>query len=95
MLHLRRRAVAANIGNNCGSFCGEILRSKPPLDGVITICPMTVPINVPLKAPAALGGHVRTLRQVGLGYVRFRHWTRQGVWDTLLQTPVDLELTDD
>jgi hypothetical protein len=32
---------------------------------------------------------------VGLGYVRFRHWTRQGVWDTLLQTPVDLELTDD
>ncbi|BCI68680.1 hypothetical protein AAJCM20276_33040 [Acetobacter aceti] len=28
-------------------------------------------------------------------YVRFRRWAEQGVWDTLLQTLVDLGLTDD
>jgi len=28
-------------------------------------------------------------------YVRFRRWTEQGVWDALLQTLVDLGLTDD
>ncbi|MBV1837819.1 IS5 family transposase [Acetobacter estunensis] len=27
-------------------------------------------------------------------YVRFRRWAEQGVWDTLLQTLVDLGLTD-
>ena len=28
-------------------------------------------------------------------YVRFRRWAEQGVWDALLQTLVDLGLTDD
>ncbi|WP_296507174.1 transposase [Zymomonas sp.] len=28
-------------------------------------------------------------------YVRFRRWAEQGVWDTLLETLVDLGLTDD
>ncbi len=28
-------------------------------------------------------------------YVRFRRWAKQGVWDALLQTLVDLGLTDD
>ena len=28
-------------------------------------------------------------------YVRFRRWAEQGVWDTLLQTLVDIGLTDD
>src|SRR3546814_2845556 len=28
-------------------------------------------------------------------YVRFRRWAEQGVWDGLLQTLVDLGLTDD
>lgn len=28
-------------------------------------------------------------------YVRFRRWAEQGVWDALLQTLVDLRLTDD
>ena len=28
-------------------------------------------------------------------YVRFRRWAEQGVWDALLQTLVDLSLTDD
>ena len=28
-------------------------------------------------------------------YVRFRRWAEQGVWDDLLQTLVDLGLTDD
>jgi len=28
-------------------------------------------------------------------YVRFRRWAEQGVWDALLQTPVDLGLTVD
>jgi transposase len=28
-------------------------------------------------------------------YVRFRRWAEQGVWDALLQTVVDLGLTDD
>src|SRR3546814_15730019 len=28
-------------------------------------------------------------------YVRFRRWDEQGVWDALLQTLVDLGLTDD
>jgi len=28
-------------------------------------------------------------------YVRFRRWAQQGVWDALLQTLVDLGLTDD
>lgn len=28
-------------------------------------------------------------------YVRFRHWTEQGVWDALLETRVELGLTDD
>lgn len=27
-------------------------------------------------------------------YVRFRRWAKQGVWDALLQTLVDLGLTD-
>jgi hypothetical protein len=30
----------------------------------------------------------------GSVYVRFRRWAEQGVWDALLQTLVDLELTD-
>ena len=29
------------------------------------------------------------------GYIRFRRWAEQGVWDALLQTLVDLRLTDD
>lgn len=28
-------------------------------------------------------------------YVRFRRWAEQGVWDALLQTLVDMGLTDD
>jgi transposase len=28
-------------------------------------------------------------------YVRFRRWAEQGVWDALLQTLVELGLTDD
>jgi len=28
-------------------------------------------------------------------YVRFRRWAEQGVWDALLQTLIDLGLTDD
>ena len=28
-------------------------------------------------------------------YVRFRRWAEQGVWDALLETLVDLGLTDD
>jgi len=28
-------------------------------------------------------------------YVRFRHWAEQGVWDALLETLVELGLTDD
>jgi len=28
-------------------------------------------------------------------YVRFRRWAGQGIWDALLQTLVDLGLTDD
>jgi transposase len=28
-------------------------------------------------------------------YVRFRRWAAQGVWDALLETLVDLGLTDD
>ena len=28
-------------------------------------------------------------------YVRFRRWAQQGVWDALLQTLVDIGLTDD
>lgn len=28
-------------------------------------------------------------------YVRFRRWAEQGVWDAMLQTLVDLGLTDD
>ena len=28
-------------------------------------------------------------------YVRFRRWAEQGVWDALLQTLVDIGLTDD
>ena len=28
-------------------------------------------------------------------YVRFRRWAEQGVWDSMLQTLVDLGLTDD
>lgn len=27
-------------------------------------------------------------------YVRFRRWAEQGVWDALLQTPVDQVLSD-
>ncbi|WP_215765215.1 transposase, partial [Gluconobacter sp. P1D12_c] len=27
-------------------------------------------------------------------YVRFRRWAEQGVWDALLQTLIDLDLTD-
>ena len=30
-----------------------------------------------------------------LGHVRFRRWAEQGVWDALLETLVELGLTDD
>lgn len=40
-------------------------------------------------------GHARTLRQVDLGLCPLRLWVERGVLDVLLQTLIDLNLTDD
>src|ERR1700709_2668088 len=37
----------------------------------------------------------RKKRPFGVAYVRFRRWAEQGVWDALLETLVELGLTDD
>lgn len=55
-----------------------------------------LPFIEPERGPACmpLARHARALWQWNLVYVRFRRWAEQGVWDALLQTLIDLGLTN-